>query len=62
MSLIVCDQKCRHQKEGYCCLEQISHLTSDTNATCGYFEAGNAERELSETPSAGILTQNSQGL
>lgn len=38
MSLIPCDQKCRHQQEGYCYLDQIARLTSDHTARCGYFE------------------------
>lgn len=38
MNLIVCDENCRHQKEGYCTLNQITRLTGDTRAKCGYFE------------------------
>lgn len=38
MSLIVCDQNCRHQRDGYCSLDVIKQLTNQTDARCGYFE------------------------
>lgn len=37
MNLICCDQNCRHQKEGYCTLNQITQLTSSPQGGCGYF-------------------------
>lgn len=38
MNMIVCDKACKHQQDGYCCLNQITSLTGDTTAKCGYFE------------------------
>ena len=37
MNLIPCDQGCKHQQEGYCTLNHIASLTSNTGAKCGYF-------------------------
>lgn len=37
MNLIACDQNCRHQEDGYCTLNQISALSSDTGRNCGYY-------------------------
>lgn len=38
MNLIVCGENCRHQREGYCALDNITRLTKDTRAKCGYYE------------------------
>lgn len=38
MNMIICDQNCRHQNEGYCGLNHIAQITNDINAKCGYFE------------------------
>lgn len=37
MNLIVCDQDCHHQQEGYCTLNQVTSLTGSTQSTCGYY-------------------------
>lgn len=47
MSLIVCDQRCRHQQEGYCALNQVTQLTGLPGAKCGYFEEPQTEAPLS---------------
>lgn len=46
MNLIVCDQNCRHQQEGYCTLNCITRLTRDTRAKCGYYEDVNFVEEI----------------
>ena len=38
MSLIVCAQDCRHQSDGYCALNQITSLSGNSEAKCGYYE------------------------
>ena len=38
MSLIVCDQDCRHQNDGYCALNRITSLSGSSEAKCGYYE------------------------
>lgn len=38
MSLIVCAQDCCHQSDGYCELNQITSLSSNNQAKCGYYE------------------------
>ena len=38
MNLIVCAQDCMHQSEGYCALNQITSLSTNNEAKCGYYE------------------------
>lgn len=45
MSLIACDQNCKHQEEGYCTLNRIARLTGSNAAKCGYYESKNAVPE-----------------
>lgn len=55
MNLIVCDQDCRHQIEGYCTLNQIAQLTSDNSSKCGYFLGCNSpEPKLPEDAVQGL--------
>lgn len=57
MNLIFCDQNCLHQEEGYCALNQITQLTGDPYARCGYFQA------LVDNPPLGeMLPKEFQGL
>jgi hypothetical protein len=37
LNMILCDKQCRHQKEGYCLLEDISSLTGILGEPCGYY-------------------------
>jgi len=37
LNLIICDQHCQHQQEGYCTLNYISSITNDSGAKCGYY-------------------------
>lgn len=45
MNLIVCDQNCKRQKDGYCTLNQITSLSGSASDKCGYFEVRNTEPE-----------------
>lgn len=41
MNVITCNEKCRHQNQGYCGLNHITQLTGKADAEgdkCGYFE------------------------
>jgi len=39
MNMIVCGERCVHQKDGYCILERITSLTSDAQREqCAYFQ------------------------
>lgn len=50
MSLIVCDEACKHQKEGYCTLNHITRLTGEVTAKCGYYEAKERVAPQQEPP------------
>ncbi|HBH95958.1 MAG TPA: hydroxymyristoyl-ACP dehydratase [Ruminococcaceae bacterium] len=41
MNLIPCSENCRHQKDGYCCLEEYGAITDAAASPCAYF----AEKE-----------------
>lgn len=56
MNMIVCDQHCRHQEEGYCTLNQIARLSNDASTKCGYFEALNVKANQA------ALTQDAERL
>ena len=47
MNMIVCDKGCRHQKDGYCSLQEITNLTGQAEP-CGYYDPVREE----EAPSA----------
>ena len=36
MVLIPCNAECKHQQEGYCTLDTISHVTN-AQGTCAYY-------------------------
>jgi hypothetical protein len=38
MNLIICNESCRHQKDGYCCLEGSSQITNALASPCCYYE------------------------
>ncbi|MCL1823585.1 MAG: hypothetical protein FWG44_05220 [Oscillospiraceae bacterium] len=38
MNLIICNEKCRHQTDGYCCLEGSSQITNALASPCCYYE------------------------
>lgn len=37
MGIIACSEECKHQKDGYCNLENASKITN-TNKKCPYYE------------------------
>ncbi|GHU46413.1 hypothetical protein FACS1894120_3200 [Clostridia bacterium] len=37
MNMIVCGEQCKHQREGYCCLEGESRITGAIKSPCWYF-------------------------
>ncbi len=59
MILIPCDAECRHQKEGYCCLEHISKVTNSEGG-CAYYEKKPEHHPLSSAESASPLSGNGQ--
>ena len=48
MILIPCDADCKHQNEGYCCLDQTSKVTN-ADGGCAYYEKGTKDRALVPT-------------
>ena len=38
MNMILCGENCRHQKDGYCCLEEWGRLNDARSSPCCYFE------------------------
>ncbi|MCL2071659.1 MAG: hypothetical protein FWH07_05430 [Oscillospiraceae bacterium] len=40
MNMIICNEKCRHQKEGYCALTGMAQITNALASPCCYYEEG----------------------
>lgn len=38
MNLILCSENCKHQKDGYCCLEEYGAITDVISSPCAYFD------------------------
>ncbi|MCL1867038.1 MAG: hypothetical protein FWF82_06480 [Oscillospiraceae bacterium] len=38
MNMIICNEKCRHQKEGYCGLNGTAQITNALASPCCYYE------------------------
>ena len=38
MNMIICNEKCRHQKEGYCALTGKAQITNALASPCCYYE------------------------
>ena len=38
MNLILCSENCKHQKDGYCCLEEYGAITDVISSHCAYFD------------------------
>ncbi|MCL2637731.1 MAG: hypothetical protein FWD48_05105 [Oscillospiraceae bacterium] len=38
MNLIICNEACRHQQDGYCALEGSSQITNALASPCCYYE------------------------
>jgi len=49
MNMIICNEKCRHQKEGYCVLTGMAQITNALASPCCYFESNaNANNQKKE--------------
>ncbi len=38
MNFIACGENCRHQKDGYCALDDLTHADAAACSECRYFE------------------------
>lgn len=38
MNLILCSENCKHQKDGYCCLDEYGRITDVISSPCVYFD------------------------
>lgn len=38
MNIITCGEDCRHQKDGYCGLDDLTHADASVSSKCKYFE------------------------
>ncbi len=38
MNLIVCDENCRWQKEGYCTLDDLTRISGGKESLCRHYE------------------------
>lgn len=45
MNLIICNEKCRHMQDGYCCLEGSAQITNALASPCCYYENTSIEKE-----------------
>ncbi len=44
MNMILCSRNCRHQQEGYCCLEGRAVITNAVVSPCCYYEENISKR------------------
>ncbi len=38
MNLILCSENCKHQKDGYCCLDEYGRITDVISSPCVFFD------------------------
>lgn len=38
MNMIICSENCKHQKDGYCCLEGEMYVTNALSSPCRYYK------------------------
>lgn len=43
MNLILCSENCKHQKDGYCCLNEYGKVTDVISSPCVYFDSRDSE-------------------
>ena len=55
MNLIRCNLDCRHQQDGYCCLDSIAAITSH-DRKCGYLQPSVSSKNLSAQTNLNGLT------
>lgn len=44
MNLILCSENCKHQKNGYCCLDEYGRITDVISSPCVYFDEREEEK------------------
>jgi len=45
MNMIICNEKCRHQNDGYCCLTGNAQITNALASPCCYFEEAGIKKD-----------------
>ncbi|MDR2531672.1 MAG: hypothetical protein LBC82_02395 [Oscillospiraceae bacterium] len=55
MNLIICNESCRHQKDGYCCLEGSSQITNALASPCCYYEETQSPRSNNNQNNSGYI-------
>lgn len=43
MNLILCSENCKHQKDGYCCLDEYGRVTDVISSPCVYFDSRDSD-------------------
>jgi hypothetical protein len=62
MNWILCNEGCKHQKNGYCCLEGASKITNSlTSSPCCYFEANEGNLLTSHSSKTGKNSKDKKG-
>ncbi len=59
MNMILCSRNCRHQQEGYCCLEGRAVITNAVVSPCCYYEE--KKDNISKSGKKNILPQKDKG-
>ena len=59
MNMILCSRNCRHQQEGYCCLEGRAVITNAVVSPCCYYEE--KKDNISKSGKGNILPQKDKG-
>ncbi|MCL2036048.1 MAG: hypothetical protein FWG83_01505 [Oscillospiraceae bacterium] len=56
MNMIICNEKCRHQKDGYCGLNGVAQITNALASPCCYYE-GNSKGKSKKNGGTGANAQ-----
>lgn len=48
MNMVLCAQDCKHQREGYCSLNEISGLSDIVNPKCSYYQKADKLKTTTE--------------
>ena len=51
MNFILCSENCKHQKDGYCCLDEYGKVTDVISSPCVYFDGRDSEEKTEGTDS-----------
>ena len=49
MNFILCSENCKHQKDGYCCLDEYGRVTDVISSPCVYFDSRDPEERPEST-------------